>query len=324
MPATHEAQAALPSVSGSSGTLKASVSLSEGRHWPGQVFENPQLSYDQAMQAYVQARTQVPVVRESPSAYRTDADASRHDLKHQEEALRLQRRQLRQQRHQQDAAWHHLRQQRHAQKAQRQALKGKQRRACRASIQAEDAAWRAQRTLRKAHTDQRHAEDAAWRNARKDIRAQKETLSAICGWIAILVIIDNCTRQCLGLPLFIAGAHLTAEMVVSALQAFLPVNLQYLIADRGVHFRAQLLEDCASAKNFIRVLLAPHRPQSNGIAERFIRTLKEALETHSWKDPVQLSDILQQVNLQYNERPHQGKELNGLSPNEYDRRRLLV
>ena len=303
MPATHEAQAALPSVSGSSGTLKASVSLSEGRHWPGQVFENPQLSYDQAMQAYVQARTQVPVVRESPSAYRTDADASRHDLKHQEEALRLQRRQLRQQRHQQDAAWHHLRQQRHAQKAQRQALKGKQRRACRASIQ---------------------AEDAAWRNARKDIRAQKETLSAICGWIAILVIIDNCTRQCLGLPLFIAGAHLTAEMVVSALQAFLPVNLQYLIADRGVHFRAQLLEDCASAKNFIRVLLAPHRPQSNGIAERFIRTLKEALETHSWKDPVQLSDILQQVNLQYNERPHQGKELNGLSPNEYDRRRLLV
>jgi transposase InsO family protein len=80
----------------------------------------------------------------------------------------------------------------------------------------------------------------------------------------------------------------------------------------------------AQASGFIRVLLAPHRPQSNGIAERFIRTLKEWLETETWQNPAEMMVALEQFIVYYNDRPHQGKELKGLSPNEYCRRLKLV
>ena len=35
-------------------------------------------------------------------------------------------------------------------------------------------------------------------------------LPMVTAWIAILLVTDNCTRQCLGLPLFMAGSHGTA------------------------------------------------------------------------------------------------------------------
>jgi hypothetical protein len=44
-------------------------------------------------------------------------------------------------------------------------------------------------------------------------------LPIVTAWIAILVITDNCTRQCLGLPLFVAGPRVTAENIAEALQA---------------------------------------------------------------------------------------------------------
>jgi hypothetical protein len=48
------------------------------------------------------------------------------------------------------------------------------------------------------------------------------------------VITDNCTRQCLGLPLFMAGAQVPAAAVVAALRAMLPTELQFLISDRNM------------------------------------------------------------------------------------------
>ena len=94
-------------------------------------------------------------------------------------------------------------------------------------------------------------------------------LSIITSWFAILVIIDNCTRVCYGLPLFITGSKVTAEEVVNALQSLLPPELMFLISDRGVHFRAKVFEALAKNKEFLHVFTARHRPQSNGIAERF-------------------------------------------------------
>jgi len=105
----------------------------------------------------------------------------------------------------------------------------------------------------------------------------------------------------------------------------LPRELQYLIADRGAHFKAKILKELADLREFKRVLLAPHRPQSNGIAERFVRTLKEFLITKSWQEPPQLKPLLTLFEDDYyNDRPHQGRELKGLSPNEYARRLQIV
>ena len=131
---------------------------------------------------------------------------------------------------------------------------------------------------------------------------------------------DNCSRQCLGLPLFVAGAQVTAEMVVAALRALLPANLQFLISDRGIHFTAQVFQQLATDENFLHVLIARHRPQSHGIAESFVRTLKEWLADKTWASDAELLILLDLFLLEYNDRPHQGLPTPGLSPNEYARR----
>jgi len=57
--------------------------------------------------------------------------------------------------------------------------------------------------------------------------------------------VDNCTRQYLGLPLFVAGARVTAEMMIEALCVLLPPELRFLISDRGTHFSECVQEACA-------------------------------------------------------------------------------
>jgi putative transposase len=136
-------------------------------------------------------------------------------------------------------------------------------------------------------------------------------------WLAILVIVDNCTRRCLGLPLFTAGAHVTSEMVVAALRHLLPTELQFLISDNGPQFKADAFAELARTANFIHVRIAPRRACTNGIAERFVQTLKDWLAQHAWTTPEELERLLVEFLAFYNDRPHQGTELNGLSPNEY-------
>jgi transposase InsO family protein len=164
---------------------------------------------------------------------------------------------------------------------------------------------------------QRQQEDAQWRAQRQQLRQRLDGLPVISAWIAILVITDNCTRQCLGLPLFVAGAKVTADMVVTALRALLPAELQFLISDRGVHFTAQVFQQLAREEQFIHVLIARHRPESNGIAERFVRTLKEWLADKPWASDEELAVWLAQFWAEYNDRPHQGIGIPGLSPSEF-------
>ena len=57
VPVKHEAVEKLPRVSGSSGKLKIAKNKKE-KHWPGQVFEDNGISYEQAMDTYVAARTE--------------------------------------------------------------------------------------------------------------------------------------------------------------------------------------------------------------------------------------------------------------------------
>ena len=170
----------------------------------------------------------------------------------------------------------------------------------------------------------RQLEDAQWQTERRQLREGAFEDFSTPAWLAILVMTDNCTRQCLGLPLFVAGPKVTAEMVVEALSALLPPELHYLISDQGVHFRTQTLAQVARQHDFIWVPVARHRPQSNGIAERFVRTLKEWLADKTWQSPAELDLLLADFLVQYNVRPHQGLPIPGLSPDEFANRIWLM
>jgi hypothetical protein len=307
-------------VSGSSGKLKITKTptADEARTWPGQIFNDPQLNYEEAMACYATARAERSH-RQVQANEQNPAKAQRQQLQHQEQQLRDQRREIRQQRQYDKKAWRSLRQQRREEKAARRALAHAQRRAQHAQREAADKIWQAKRAARRAERDRKKTQDQAWRTERKRLRELLGQLPVVKEWAAILVIVDNCTRKCLGLPMFTAGVHVTAEEVVAALKDLLPLQLHYLIADNGVHFKHKL-SALAHSHDFVRVRLSTHRPQSNGIAERFVRTLKGYLLAHVWQNPEQLAPLLPPCSDEYNDRPHQGRELKGLSPNEYARR----
>jgi transposase InsO family protein len=188
---------------------------------------------------------------------------------------------------------------------------------------AEQAQWQAHCVARRAEQAQRKVENAQWHEARQALINQAVRLTpgttTVSAWLAILVVIDNCTRCCVGLPLFGSGPHVTAEEVVNALRPLLPAGLAFLISDNGQQFRAAPFSALAGSAHFLHVRIAPYRPCSNGIAERFVQTLKGLLVAHTWQDAEQLAALLPDCQAVYNDRPHQGAELNGRSPNEYAR-----
>ncbi len=293
--------------------------------YPGLIFADDSLDYTEAMNQFVvasQARDNQPSPAKTGAAEveKEGLKAKKQALRREKEELRLARRQIREQRKQEDAAWQVLKTERQRQQAERKAQLKSGHKPPWGSQKAQDELWGPLRRQRHLQLKQRDQHDQQWRQQRRLLRQRALELPLVTAWIAILVITDNCTRQCLGLPLFVAGPRLTAEMVVEALESLLPPELQFLISDRGTHFTAQVFRQLAPDNDFIHVLIARHRPQSNGIAERFVRTLKEWLADKSWQSAPELGQELAQFQAEYNDCPHQGLPIPGLSPNEYSKR----
>lgn len=307
-------------MSGSSGRLviEQPKEAAAERQWPGQVFADEGCDYTEAMLAYVAASQEQATAKKQ-----TDADVdltlkeSKRTLRQEERELQDARRAVREQRRIEDAAWQVLKDERQSQKSSSSQQSSSQR-------TAQDSHWRALRCQRKEALAQRKEADQAWKQQRLAFRQRWSQLPIVTAWIAILVITDNCTRQCLGLPLFVAGPRVTAEMVVEALRSLLPPDLLFVISDRGIHFTADAFKTLMRSEEFIHVLIARHRPQSNGIAERFVRSLKQWLRDKSWQDDQELAALLDQFLAEYNDRPHQGLPIPGLSPNEFASRIWLL
>lgn len=321
----------LPAVSGSSGRLKVEPSQTEKaeRTWPGQVFENEELTYEEAMLEFVAAsrRQEDDAEGDLPMPQSTDQkapQAQKRALRKEETQLRTHRGQVREQRKLEDVAWKQARVTRKTQEETHCSLSKTERRRQRFDRQAREALWQAVREQRRSIIERRKQEDQTWREKRNNLRERISQFPVITAWIAILVVIDNCTRQCCGVPLFVAGANVTAEMVVEALQILLPPELRFLISDRGTHFKANAFKMLMLSEEFIHVLIARQRPQSNGVAERFVRTLKEWLKDKPWQDDQELAELLGQFLIEYNDRPHQGLAISGLSPNEFAKRIWLM
>jgi transposase InsO family protein len=147
-----------------------------------------------------------------------------------------------------------------------QAMTRAERKERRAAYQLAYQAWKTVRQTRQAALQRRQQENQAWHQSNRETQAGSDDYSQARSWIAILVVTDNCTRQCLGLPIFRTGSKVTSDEVVMALCAFLPKGLAFLISDQGTHFRSKALADLALETGFIHVPVYRHRPESNGIA----------------------------------------------------------
>lgn len=324
VPATHESAEKLPAVSGSSGRLviEQPKAPAHERPWPGQVFADGTRDYKEVMLAFVAASQEQSAAKQADNAV---ADPSLKDAKralHQEgRDLQDARRSVRKQRQVEDAAWQVLKTERQEQKQTASTRKGP---LTPSERKAQTDHWRALRQQRTERLTERKEADQVWKQDRLAFRQRWFQLPIVTAWIAILVITDNCTRQCLGLPLFVAGSRVTSDMIVEALRCLLPPDLLFLISDRGTHFTAEAFQTLMRSQGFIHVLIARHRPQSNGIAERFVRSLKEWLRHKSWQDDQELAALLLQFLVEYNDRPHQGLPIPGLSPTEFANRIWLL
>lgn len=328
VPCTHDGTHAMTSVSLK--TAAAGVAPTESLTpapspaWPGQIFENTTLSYEEQMRAYVEQRTVKRASTGQRKHRRLQKQAERAELNAQSDELRLTRRRQRAARRSEDAAWKTKRCMHQTVEKARRQLSHDERRERRAERRAQHTQWQADKAERQVQVRQRQEEDAQWRQTRQDLRSQLAMLThsapLVTAWLAILVVVDNGTRRCLGLPLFTAGVHVTADLIIAALRAICPPELQFMISDNGPQFIAEAFAQFAQQQTFLHVRIAPRRPCSNGIAERFVLTLKQGLETHAWTCPEELAALLIQFIEFYNDRPHQGAELDGLSPNEFARR----
>ncbi len=325
-PATHPAKRHLPAVRGSAGRLLVAPAPTDpAPTHPGQVFAAPDRPYTDAMHAFV-AASPPPRRAVAPAAAAVaapDTSATQPTVRQAAETLRVARRALRQQRQAEDALWRRLRHQQYGPRpAPAEAVDGTAPPPTAAPLPKQ--VWRALREQRRAQLQQRADEDAVWRAGRQHIREPLCPAAPAREWIAVLVLTDNGTRQCCGLPLFTAGASVTAEQVGAALHRLLPPELQFLITDRGTHFTANACAQLASDAAFVHVLIARHRPQSNGIAERFVQTLKDWLADKVWTSVDAFAALLVTFRAEYNDRPHQGLGIPGRSPNEFANRIWLL
>lgn len=292
--------------------------------YPGQVFADPALSYSTQMQTYAARRTAKRLSKGQRKHRRREKQAARAELNAQSDELRLQHRRRRLTRRLEDARWKVKSQAHQAFESTWKTRSDQERYQRRQERRTQQIQWHTDKSIRRAQLQQRQAEDTAWRQARRALREQIAQLAndvpLVTAWLAILVVVCNGTRRCLGLPLCTAGVHVTAEMIVAALRTLCPPELEFIISDNGTQFIGEAFAQFVKEQELIHVRIAPRRPCTNGIAERFVRTLKEWLACQSWNSPEELAALLTQFIDYYNDRPHQGAELDGLSPNEFARR----
>ena len=335
VPTTRTADQAIPAVSGSSGRLIVTPPPSARTvPFPGEVFADATQPYADQMRAYTAAANHRHAWRTKVAPGRDPHRQQRIDLRHEATLLRAARRTTRLQRAQEDRAWLQIAdEQRAAVECARRERAATERRVSREHTRqdrirtqaAQDAAeqhWRVLRDQRRQTLARREQDDHAWRTEQRRLRDTITEAVVTTAWHAILLITDNCTRACYGLPLLVDGPNVTSDQVVAALRPQLPDGVEFVVSDRGVHFTAHAFRAFTQQQGCVHVPISRRRPQTNGIAERMVRTLKEWLRQQTWQTPTDLEGLLSAFTAEYNDRPHQGLAQPGLSPNEYAQRLL--
>lgn len=309
-------------MSGSSGRLVVERDSRSGTtlSWPGQIFDEVELDYETAMEQYAE-KTRDRLVHRHTASNRQLEEPTRW---RQEWEGRAARYQVRQQRLEEDQAWQKAKAHWWEVRQVYQALTSSERRQQKGDFERSKQLWQEKRHQRRQTLLRRKEENLAWHQRNHSVKTEQSAPTEFRSWLAVLVVTDNCTRQCLGLPVFRSGSKLTSDELIAALEQILPVELQFLISDQGTHFRSHSFAQLAQEKDFVHIPIYRHRPQTNGIAERFVLTLKNWLRGKSWDTVSEFEAWLVQFQSFYNARPHQGLAIPGLSPDEFAHRIWLL
>lgn len=130
----------------------------------------------------------------------------------------------------------------------------------------------------------------------------------------LYVFIDDCSRTLCADILPDQTSYSAAIALDEALE-MLPFDVECIYSDNGKEFKGAFKHLCAKyhiPQRFTR----PYRPQTNGKAERVIKTIKGLLRQHRFISREERRRILYAIVRHYNHlRPHQS--LGGISPFEF-------
>ena len=155
------------------------------------------------------------------------------------------------------------------------------------------------------------------RTERPDQRWATDIASVWCGendgWCSIVPVIDCCTRQVLGWELAPTARAKTAERALEAalLKRFgytrgAPAGMQ-IRHDNGLVFGSRLFRAVVKDYGLKQEFITPYTPEQNGLAERFIRSLKEeCVWQHNFQSIDHARSVIARWIAWYNSgRPHQ-------------------
>ncbi|XP_037515829.1 uncharacterized protein K02A2.6-like [Rhipicephalus sanguineus] len=98
----------------------------------------------------------------------------------------------------------------------------------------------------------------------------------------VLVIVDSETKWIEAVPMKIATSETTVRALRSIFARFgLPKTF---VSDNGPQFVSGFFREFLARNKVQQLTTAPYHPQSNGLAERAVRTLKEGLKKNPGKD----------------------------------------
>lgn len=133
----------------------------------------------------------------------------------------------------------------------------------------------------------------------------------------LYVFIDDCSRTLFADILPDQTSYSAAIILDEALE-MLPFEVECIYSDNGKEFKGAFKELCKKYK-IPQQFTRPYRPQTNGKAERVIKTIKGSLRKYHFSSREERRRILYAIVRHYNHlRPHQS--LGGISPFQYLKR----
>ena len=134
--------------------------------------------------------------------------------------------------------------------------------------------------------------------------------------IRILTVIDEVTRECLGLEVdsSLTGRRVTAALNQIAIFRGLPKEI---LIDNGPEFTSNVMSAWAYDHKVEHIFIDPGKPMQKGYIESFNGKLRaECLDQHWFRNFSEAKEIIENWRLEYNRiRPH--SSLDNLTPEEY-------